>query len=67
VDLDPLDDSDLEKIQRMVRKHFQYTRSRKAEEVLRKWDDVARRFVKVFPKDYKRALSERIAAESGNG
>ena len=51
----------------MVRKHFQYTRSRKAEDVLRKWDDVARRFVKVFPKDYKRALSERIAAESGNG
>jgi glutamate synthase domain-containing protein 2/glutamate synthase domain-containing protein 3 len=67
VDLDPLQDSDLQTIERMVRKHFQYTRSRKAEEVLRKWDDVARRFVKVFPRDYKRALSERIAAESGNG
>ncbi len=67
VDLDPLEDSDLEIIQRLVRKHFQYTRSRKAEDVLRKWDDVARRFVKVFPKDYKRAQSERIAAESGNG
>jgi glutamate synthase domain-containing protein 2/glutamate synthase domain-containing protein 1/glutamate synthase domain-containing protein 3 len=67
VDLDPLQDSDLEVIERMVRKHFQYTRSRKAEEVLRKWDDVARRFVKVFPRDYKRALSERIEAGSGNG
>jgi glutamate synthase domain-containing protein 3 len=67
VDLDPLEDSDLEIIQRMVRKHFQYTRSRKAEDVLRKWDDLARRFVKVYPKDYKRAQSERIAAESGNG
>jgi glutamate synthase domain-containing protein 2/glutamate synthase domain-containing protein 1/glutamate synthase domain-containing protein 3 len=67
VDLDPLDDSDLETIERMVRKHFQHTRSRKAEEVLRKWDDVARRFVKVYPKDYKRAQAERIAAESGNG
>jgi len=67
VDLDPLQDADLEVIQRMVRKHFQYTRSRKAEEVLRKWDDVARRFVKVFPRDYKRAQSERVAAGSGNG
>jgi len=67
VDLDPLQDSDLEVIERMVRKHFQYTRSRKAEEVLRKWDDVARRFVKVYPRDYKRAQSERIEAGSGNG
>ena len=67
VDLDPLQDSDLEVIERMVRRHFQYTRSRKAEEVLRKWDDLARRFVKVFPRDYKRAQSERIAAGSGNG
>jgi len=67
VDLDPLQDADLETIERMVRKHFQYTRSRKAEDVLRKWDDVARKFVKVFPKDYKRALSERIEAGSGNG
>jgi glutamate synthase domain-containing protein 3 len=67
VDLDPLQDSDLEVIQRMVRKHFQYTRSRKAEELLRKWDDLAPRFVKVFPKDYKRAQSERIEAGSGNG
>ena len=67
VDLDPLQDSDLAVIERMVRKHFQYTRSRKAEEVLRKWDDLAPRFVKVFPRDYKRALSERIEAGSGNG
>jgi glutamate synthase domain-containing protein 3 len=67
VDLDPLDEADFETVERMVRKHFQFTRSKKAEEVLRKWDDVARRFVKVFPKDYKRAKAERIAAESGNG
>jgi len=35
--------------------------------VLRKWNTYAPKFVKVFPKDYKRALGERIAAESGNG
>jgi glutamate synthase domain-containing protein 3 len=67
VDLDPLGPDDLDTIERMVRSHFRYTRSRRADDVLRKWETVAPRFVKVFPKDYKRALTERIAAESGNG
>ena len=67
IDLDPLGDEDVAILQRMIRLHFQYTRSQKADEVLRKWDAIAPKFVKVFPKDYKRAQSERIAAESGNG
>jgi glutamate synthase (ferredoxin) len=67
VDLDPLEPEDLDLVQRMVRKHFLYTRSEKADDVLRKWDAIASKFVKVFPKDYKRALEERVAAESGNG
>src|SRR5262249_29508722 len=67
IDLDPMDDAALDRVQRLVRRHFQYTRSKRADDVLRKWNDYAPRFVKVFPKDYKRALNERIAAESGNG
>ena len=67
IDLDPLDDEDIETLQRLVRKHFQYTRSKKADDVLRKWASMAPKFVKVFPKDYKRALADRIEAESGNG
>ncbi|MGH0032509.1 MAG: glutamate synthase large subunit [Myxococcota bacterium] len=67
IDLDPLDDEDVETLQRLIRKHFQYTRSKKADEVLRKWASFAPKFVKVFPKDYKRALNDRISAESGNG
>jgi glutamate synthase domain-containing protein 2/glutamate synthase domain-containing protein 1/glutamate synthase domain-containing protein 3 len=67
VDLDPLDAEDLETLQRMVRNHFRYTRSAKADDVLRKWETVAPKFVKVFPRDYKRALADRIQAESGNG
>jgi len=50
----------------MVRRHFQYTRSARADEVLRKWETYAPRFVKC-PADYKRAQVDRIAAESGNG
>ena len=67
VDLDPLTDEDFETVRRFVRRHRDYTRSRKADEVLRKWDAVASKLVKVFPKDYKRALSDRIASGSGNG
>jgi glutamate synthase domain-containing protein 2/glutamate synthase domain-containing protein 1/glutamate synthase domain-containing protein 3 len=67
IDLDPLDAEDLEFLQRMVRNHFKYTRSQKADSILRKWDTYAPKFVKVFPKDYKRAQTERVAAESGNG
>ena len=67
VDLDPLGEEDLELLQRMVRRHFSYTRSARADEVLRKWNTLAPRFVKVFPRDYKRAQAERVAAESGNG
>jgi glutamate synthase domain-containing protein 2/glutamate synthase domain-containing protein 3 len=64
---DPLDDDDVETLQKMIRRHFQYTRSAKADEILRKWNAYAPKFVKVFPKDYKRALTDRLAAESGNG
>ncbi len=67
IDLDPLEAEDLEFLQRMIRNHFRYTRSQKADSILRKWDTYAPKFVKVFPKDYKRAQAERIAAESGNG
>jgi glutamate synthase domain-containing protein 2/glutamate synthase domain-containing protein 1/glutamate synthase domain-containing protein 3 len=67
VDLDPLTDEDFETVRRLVRRHRDYTRSKRADDVLRKWDTHAPKFVKVFPKDYKRALTDRIAAESGNG
>jgi len=67
VDLDPLTDEDLETIQRMVRRHFQYTRSKRADDVLRKWDTYAPRFVKVMPVDYKMALTERLQSGHGDG
>jgi glutamate synthase domain-containing protein 2/glutamate synthase domain-containing protein 3 len=67
VDLEEITPDDEETVLRLVRRHFQYTRSAKAEDVLRKWTDYASRFVKVFPRDYKRALGDRIKAGSGNG
>jgi glutamate synthase (ferredoxin) len=67
VDLEPLTPEDEEVIQRLVRRHFEYTRSERAEEVLRKWNDYAPRFVKVFPKDLKVALDARLSARTGDG
>ena len=51
----------------MVRRHYETTRSRRAEEVLRKWNSFAPRFVKVFPKDLKMALEVRLRARTGDG
>jgi glutamate synthase domain-containing protein 3 len=67
VDLEPLAAEDEEIIQRLVRRHFEYTRSERAEEVLRKWNDFAPKFIKVFPRDLKLALDARINARTGDG
>ncbi len=65
LDLDPLEDEDVEYIQRMLRNHFHHTRSQRAESVLRKWDSLAPKFIKVFPQEYKQALAA-LSAEAGD-
>ena len=54
VDLDPVVGDDVEYVRNMLRKHFDYTRSRRAEEILRKWDTYAPMFVKVYPQGVSR-------------
>jgi glutamate synthase domain-containing protein 2/glutamate synthase domain-containing protein 3 len=67
VDLEPLTEEDEQLIQRLVRRHHEYTRSERAEEVLRKWNSFAPRFVKVFPRDLKVALDARLQSRTGDG
>jgi glutamate synthase (ferredoxin) len=67
VDLDPLSDEDAVIVQRMVRRHFEYTRSKRADEVLRKWNTYAPRFVVVMPRDLKMALDARLQKGTGDG
>ena len=59
VDLDPLDDSDFEKLRKLVRDHFRYTGSNSALSILNDWKNQKGYFVKVMPKDFKRVLTER--------
>ena len=58
---------DLEIAQRLIRKHLAYTGSDRAREILHKWEDCASRFVKVHPRDLKRALAARLEIEGGDG
>jgi glutamate synthase domain-containing protein 3 len=63
VDLEPLVPEDDAELQALIREHQLRTGSLVARNVLAQWDKGAReRFVKVMPRDYKRALAERAAA-----
>ncbi|HZF19210.1 MAG TPA: glutamate synthase large subunit, partial [Burkholderiales bacterium] len=50
-------------LKEMVERHARLTHSRRAREILEKWTDYRPRFVKIFPKEYRRALSELAAAQ----
>ena len=59
IDLDPLNDEDAQELHKMVEKHSQYTGSSVAQFVLSDFENQLKNFIKVFPKDYKKALKER--------
>jgi glutamate synthase (NADPH/NADH) large chain len=42
----------------LIERHVKYTGSKRAAEIIGNWADFRSRFVKVFPKDYRRALGE---------
>jgi glutamate synthase (ferredoxin) len=48
----------------MVKKHADYTKSRKAFKVIALWEEMLPKFVKVMPKDYKRVLQAIKKAEA---
>jgi glutamate synthase (NADPH/NADH) large chain len=47
----------------LIERHAGLTGSRRAKEILEKWTDYRARFVKVFPKEYRRALGDLAAAQ----
>jgi len=62
VDLEPLSDSDDEAaVKRLIENHARYTNSKRAAEILANWAQYRPRFVKVFPREYRRALAELAA------
>src|SRR6266513_2490641 len=60
VDLEPLapESENEASVKRLIENHARYTNSKRASQVLEKWSEYRARFVKVFPKEYRRALAE---------
>jgi len=48
-------------LRRLLERHAEYTGSKRAREVLADWPQYRTRFIKVFPKEYRRALAELAA------
>jgi glutamate synthase (ferredoxin) len=66
VDVEPLVGvADVEEVQELLRRHVRYTGSIVADRLLKEWVATEPRFVKVMPRDYKRALAamERARVE----
>jgi glutamate synthase (NADPH) large chain len=62
VDLDALDKEDAQQLYQHIEKHFQYTGSTVAKFILNDFENQLPRFIKVFPKDYKKVLKQQKAA-----
>ncbi len=66
VDLESLyDHKEIEAVLTLIRRHHDYTRSPVAARVLNQWYQLRSKFVKVMPRDYKRALARLQREEMG--
>lgn len=60
VELGPVGDKDdMLELQKLISKHYEYTRSELAEHILVNWDEYLQKFVKVIPLEYKKVLEEQ--------
>jgi glutamate synthase domain-containing protein 3 len=50
-------------LRHLIEKHAHYTGSQRARQILDDWASYRAKFVKVFPNEYKRALSELAAKQ----
>jgi glutamate synthase (NADPH/NADH) large chain len=56
VDLDPVDEISAQELRSMISQHLEHTGSSVAKFILGDFENQLRHFIKVFPKDYKKAL-----------
>ncbi len=67
VDLVAPEPTDLALVKELIEEHVQRTGSPRASAILADWDNNKERFVKVFPKEYRRVLQERAMRASTSG
>lgn len=58
IDLDPVVNGESEELHDMISKHYAYTGSNVAKFILDDFENQLRNFIKVYPKDYKKALQK---------
>jgi glutamate synthase (NADPH/NADH) large chain len=64
VDIEELvEPDDIDELKSLIEAHVEATRSRRAARILAEWDEQVGHFIKVMPRDYKRALAE-LAVEA---
>jgi glutamate synthase (ferredoxin) len=63
------DEEEIHLVRGLISRHFQYTQSKRANQILELWDERVPQFTKVMPKDYKRVLMaiERIKISGLSG
>ena len=65
VDLEPVvEPEDVHELRGLIQMHLRYTGSANAKRVLDGWDMLLPKFVKVYPKDYRRVIEARKRAEA---
>ena len=57
---------DAERLHQLISNHARYTNSTRAQEILADWDTYQAKFVKVMPVEYRRALQEMQAEQTGD-
>src|SRR5262249_50233448 len=70
VELEMLDDpEEIDEVHAMIQRHAEYTGSDHARNILDHWDEMAPKFVKVMPSDYRRVLeaTRRVTAAGLSG
>ncbi len=67
VDLEELiSHTEIEEVLNLIRRHLEYTGSPVAQRVISEWYQLREKFVKIMPRDYKRALARLQREEAGS-
>jgi len=65
VDLESMvEQDDIAELKDMIEKHFKYTGSKRAQQILDNWENELHKFVKVFPMEYRRVLGQMMKEDA---
>ena len=56
VELEDLTEKDIDEVQGLIKNHINHTNSNRAKNILDDWEKNSKKFIKVMPTDYKKAL-----------